>query len=141
MNEIGRSQNVLAGLVEVDSSLPLVRREPPKLGGDARNDAVPIAERGLPEQARGWIPGAGFTIERPAPIGLKRNEHPKRSPHSTGEMRDCRVGGDHQIRKRNHRRRVGKIHQLTAYMRNAALTSKLFRVLAADITLNADKAR
>ena len=44
-----------------------------------RDDARPIAERRLTEQARLRIPGASLAVERPAPIGRKRQHHPGRA--------------------------------------------------------------
>ncbi len=113
-----------------------------KRGGDAGDDAVPIAERSLPEQARGRIPGAGFAIERPAPIGRERDQHPERPPHGAGEMRRPRC------RRRSRDRHSAITAAVSVKFSSSPPTwvtrfslGELLRILAAHVALNADEAR
>src|SRR5579863_10164294 len=65
-----------------------------KLSSHTRDHAVPVAERSLAEQARGRVPGARLAIERPAPVGRERDQHPERPAHGAGKVRHRGVGGD-----------------------------------------------
>src|SRR5262249_60693151 len=56
------------------------------LAGDPRNDAVPIARRGLTVEPHARVPRAVVAVEQPAPIGREGDHDPGRSRQRAGEM-------------------------------------------------------
>src|SRR5450631_1592056 len=68
-----------------------------KLGRQAGDDAVPVAQRRLPEQPGAGVPRAVVAADQPAPVTRKWQQYPQRLAQCARQMRDRGINRDHQI--------------------------------------------
>ena len=70
--------------------------------GHLLEDAGPVAEGGLAEEAHGGIPGGAVAGERPAPVGDVGEGEPDGDAEGAGEVADAGVGADDEVEVLHH---------------------------------------
>ena len=63
----------------------------------------------MAKQAQRRIPGTVVPILEPAEASVETGQQPNRFAERTGQMRDCRIDADYEIKALDESRRVGKI--------------------------------
>src|SRR6267378_7468515 len=95
------------------------RGETRELGRHSFQNAVPIAAPRLPEQPRGGIPRAVFSLLQPSPVRSERKKNPYGLGQRPGEMRHCGVDADDEVEPFNQGSGVGEAFQLCAVVEHA----------------------
>lgn len=72
-------------------------RGPWPIQSDGIDHASPISRGVLAEEADSRIPGSGFGIFHPAPVGYVRQQNPRGFGHGAGQMRNAGIGCDDQV--------------------------------------------